>query len=86
MSRHQLVWVCRLGINSTGCHRISRHHRLMLTSWVDETLVATSVPTENISKSDNYDPADEVEWSYMMLELGYEGELFLLFEEGRGGL
>ena len=41
---------------------------------------------ENISKSDNYDPADEVEWAYMMRELGYEGELFLLFEEGRGGL
>ena len=31
-------------------------------------------------------PADEVEWAYMMRELGYEGELFLLFEEGRGGL
>ncbi|MFL2517232.1 MAG: hypothetical protein ACJ0GX_11785, partial [Parasynechococcus sp.] len=42
--------------------------------------------SENISKSDNYDPSDEVEWSYMMLELGYEGELFLLYEEGRGGL
>ena len=38
---------------------------------------------ENISKSDNYDPADEVEWAYMMRELGYDGELFLLFEEGR---
>ena len=42
--------------------------------------------SENISKSDNYDPADEVEWAYMMRELGYDGELFLLFEEGRGGL
>ena len=41
---------------------------------------------QNISKSDNYDPADEVEWAYMMRELGYEGELFLLFEEGHGGL
>ena len=75
-----------LWINLTAWHRVRRHQQLMLTSWVDETLVATSVPTENISKSDNYDPADEVEWSYMMFELGYEGELFLLFEEGRGGL
>ena len=41
---------------------------------------------ENISKSDNYDPADEVDWGYMMRELGYDGELFLLFEEGSGGL
>ncbi len=41
---------------------------------------------KNISKSDNYEPADEVEWAYMMRELGYDGELFLLFEEGRGGL
>ena len=41
---------------------------------------------ENISKSDNYDPADEVERAYMMRELGYNSELFLLFEEGRGVL
>ena len=41
---------------------------------------------ENISKSDDYDPADEVDWAYMTRELGYDGELFLLFEEGRGGL
>ena len=41
---------------------------------------------ENISKSDDYDPADEVDWAYMMRELGYDGELFLLFGEGRGGL
>ena len=41
---------------------------------------------ENISKSDNYDPADEVEWAYTIRELGYNSELFLLFEEGRGGL
>ena len=26
------------------------------------------------------------QWAYMMRELGYDGELFLLFEEGRGGL
>ena len=39
-----------------------------------------------ISKSDDYDPADEVDLAYMMRELGYYGELFLLFEEGRGGL
>lgn len=41
---------------------------------------------ENISKSDNYGPADEAEWACMMRELGYVGELFLLFEEGPGGL
>ena len=28
----------------------------------------------------------EVEWARLMRELGYDGELFLLFEEGRGGL
>ena len=37
-------------------------------------------------QNDNYDPADKVEWAYMMRELGYNSELFLLFEEGRGGL
>ena len=42
--------------------------------------------SENISKNDNYEPADEVEWASLMRELGYDGELFLLFEEGRGGL
>ena len=42
--------------------------------------------SENISKNDNYEPADEVEWARLMRELGYDGELFLLFEEGRGGL
>ena len=41
---------------------------------------------ENKSKKDSYEPHNEVEWAYMMRELGYEGELFLLFEEGRGGL
>ena len=29
---------------------------------------------------------DEVDWRYTMRELGYEGELFLLFEEGPGEL
>ena len=42
--------------------------------------------SENIRKNDNYEPADEVEWASLMRELGYDGELFLLFEEGRGGL
>ena len=40
----------------------------------------------NISKNDNYDPSDEVAWASLMRDLGYDGELFLLFEEGRGGL
>ena len=35
---------------------------------------------------DDHGAADEAEWAYMMRELGYEGELFLLFEEGHGGL
>lgn len=41
---------------------------------------------ENIEKNDDYEPNHEVEWANRMRELGYEGELFLLFEEGRGGL
>ena len=41
---------------------------------------------ENMSKNDDYEPHHEVEWARRMRELGYEGELFLLFEEGRGGL
>ena len=40
----------------------------------------------NMSKNDDYDPSDEVAWASLMRDLGYEGELFLLFEEGRGGL
>ena len=39
-----------------------------------------------MSKNDQYGPVDEVEWASLMRELGYDGELFLLFEEGRGGL
>ena len=31
-------------------------------------------------------PHHEVEWAGQMRELGYDGELFLLFEEGSGGL
>ena len=42
--------------------------------------------SENMSKNDQYEPVDEVEWASLMRELGYEGEVFLLFEEGRGGL
>lgn len=42
--------------------------------------------SENLAKSDIYEPHNEVEWGSRMRELGYEGELFLLFEEGRGGL
>ena len=38
--------------------------------------------SENISKSDSYEPHHEVEWARRMRELGYDGELFLLFEEG----
>lgn len=41
---------------------------------------------ENFSKSDSYEHHHEVEWARRMRELGYDGELFLLFEEGRGGL
>ena len=32
------------------------------------------------------EPDDEMHWPYMMRGLGHEGELFLLFEEGPGGL
>ena len=37
---------------------------------------------ENKSKLDKYSPLDETEWVEPMLSLGYEGELFLKFEEG----
>jgi DNA-binding CsgD family transcriptional regulator len=40
---------------------------------------------DNIAKHDDYEPQDEAAWAYLMRELGYEGELFLLFEEGPGG-
>ena len=42
--------------------------------------------TENKSKQHSYEPHDGVEWAGRMRELGYDGELFLLFEEGRGVL
>ena len=35
---------------------------------------------ENISKSDNYDPMDEAEWAEMMVDLGFEGDLFRLYD------
>ena len=41
---------------------------------------------DNLQKNDEYEPHHEVEWAGRMRELGYDGELFLLFEEGRGGL
>ena len=41
---------------------------------------------KNLDKKDIYEPHHEVEWARRMRELGYDGELFLLFEEGRGGL
>ena len=41
---------------------------------------------DNLDKNDEYQPHHEVEWARRMRELGYDGELFLLFEEGRGGL
>ena len=37
---------------------------------------------ENIDKSDNYSPLDELAWVERMQALGYEGELFLKYEEG----
>ena len=42
--------------------------------------------SKNMIKNDTYEPVDEVEWASLMRELGYDGELFFLFEEGRGGL
>lgn len=41
---------------------------------------------DNLVKNDDYEPHHEVAWARRMRELGYDGELFLLFEEGRGGL
>ena len=37
---------------------------------------------ENIIKKDKYTPIEETEWVERMLSLGYEGELFLKYEEG----
>lgn len=34
---------------------------------------------DNMSKGDRYDYEDEVEWAQYMRELGFEGELFLVF-------
>ncbi len=41
---------------------------------------------DNLEKSAEYEPHHEVVWARRMRDLGYEGELFLLFEEGNGGL
>ena len=38
--------------------------------------------TENQSKKDSYTPLEEVVWVERMQALGYEGELFLKYEEG----
>ena len=37
---------------------------------------------ENMSKGSEYSPLNETEWVERMLSLGYEGELFLKYEEG----
>ena len=37
---------------------------------------------ENKLKNDDYEPTDETEWVEWMIHLGYEGELFLKYEEG----
>ena len=36
----------------------------------------------NEQKGDNYSPLDELAWVERMQSLGYEGELFLRYEEG----
>ncbi len=37
---------------------------------------------KNLSKLNNYEPLDELAWVERMQSLGYEGELFLKYEEG----
>jgi len=37
---------------------------------------------DNLSKSDDYTPLEELAWVERMQSLGYEGELFLKYEEG----
>ena len=37
---------------------------------------------DNLAKLDNYTPLDELAWVERMQALGYEGELFLKYEEG----
>ena len=39
-------------------------------------------PEDNYAKHDRYTPVDEAEWVERMISLGYEGELFLKYEEG----
>ena len=41
---------------------------------------------ENMEKGDRYEPFDEDEWKQLMRDLGYEGELFLKYEEGNSYL
>ena len=60
-----------------------KKQQLVCFNWRN---LAPAWANENIRKSDTYEPIDEVEWSSWMVSLDFEGDLFLMYEEGRGGL
>lgn len=61
----------------------NRKQQLVCFNWRN---LAPAWAVENIRKADIYEPVDEVEWSGWMISLGFDGDLFLLYEQGRGGL
>jgi len=50
-------------------YRICKNWKNLLPMWAEK----------NISESDLYDPDDETDWADNMRELGFDGELFLVF-------
>ena len=60
-----------------------KKQQLVCFNWINLT---PAWAKDNVRKSDIYEPVDEVEWSEWMISLGFVGELFLIYEEGRGGM
>ena len=69
-------------------------HLLLTLVWIAPTKDWMEASTADFVEESSAKPpwrcaaesVDEVDQPYMMRELRYEGELFLLFEEARGGL
>ena len=59
-------------LSDEGQQQVCFNWRNLLPLWGEENQI----------KADRYEPNDETEWVEIMLGLGYEGELFLKFEEG----